>query len=790
MFRVAAQSDQHAAKSQMNLTMPQITMTSRPLGLSDGMIFPESHFDLAAPNLRKLMRAAAADRPPLRGVVNVCVALVNFPDAQMPANNKSRIDELFFSTGKLHTGSVNEFYHDVSGGKISIAGKVVGPYMMHQSKAQYAGTGADGDNGRQQSFPNARTMAKDALEMAKADIDFSQFDNDKNGYVDAFIVLHAGRGAEQTGNHADLWSIKWLLPNVTTYNNTNIYGFLTVPEDAKTGVCAHELGHLLFGWPDFYDYSETTFGIGDWCLMAYGSWGGGGDRPCHPSAWCKVAQGWVDLTTENDPRHISLGPVQKTKDIRRVWKGGDQGSREYFLLENRQRVGNDESIPGSGLLVWHVDDSKGDNKDRNHRWVDLIQADGRRDMNQADKNQCNRGDATDPFPIAANNVFNAASIPNSNTYAGLLSQVSIANIVANGDVVSFDANVGGGVVGWQSNGFAPTQTAKQKGQLAAISRAGNHLEIFWIDQFDALQHAVWYEGQAWLTGELLPVTKSWQALGLTAVTRKSNTISLFWVTNMGTIEHMLWEEGKDWKQSTIVPAGGAAGTSQLSVISRREDTLELFWNANGQAWHAWWYENMANWAWRNVIDGTHAPNSAVSAVSRKSSDMDVFYIDEAGSVQQLSFTEGRNWKLQPIGPAQFGAASQQSGITAVSRQPDHLEVFWVRDDHKVLHAFIFGGQVWPWECKELGHPWAAAVGDITAIARSANAVDVFWTQEDGSIQRGYWRNGINWSFEQVKAADARGGGLSLATASKAFNSADVWALRNDQGIVNAYSNSL
>ena len=42
-------------------------------------------------------------------------------------------------------------------------------------------------------------------------------------------------------------------------------------------MCAHELGHLLFGFPDLYDPDGTSEGIGDWCLMSGGSWNGGGD---------------------------------------------------------------------------------------------------------------------------------------------------------------------------------------------------------------------------------------------------------------------------------------------------------------------------------------------------------------------------------------------------------------------------------------------------------------------------------------------------------------------------------
>jgi hypothetical protein len=30
--------------------------------------------------------------------------------------------------------------------------------------------------------------------------------------VDAFVVVHAGRAAEETGSGSDIWSVKWQLP--------------------------------------------------------------------------------------------------------------------------------------------------------------------------------------------------------------------------------------------------------------------------------------------------------------------------------------------------------------------------------------------------------------------------------------------------------------------------------------------------------------------------------------------------------------------------------------------------
>jgi immune inhibitor A len=237
---------------------------------------------------------------------------------------------------------------------------------------------ANGTSGRG-SRPNAQDLAADAWPFAKGKLtatapvteavgisNFATFDNDGNGLVDAFIVVHAGTGAEGTGLGNDLWSQRWSLPSAATVDGVNILNFLTVPEDANIGVCAHELGHLLFEWPDLYDIDTESNhigviseGIGNWCLMAGGNWNAlpghaRGTTPSHPSAWCKQHQGWVSTVRETINRPLSLGDVKSTREIHRLWSYGDAASKEYFLIENRQQTGFDGALPGSGLLgkIW------------------------------------------------------------------------------------------------------------------------------------------------------------------------------------------------------------------------------------------------------------------------------------------------------------------------------------------------------------------------------------------------------------------------------------------------------
>ena len=185
--------------------------------------------------------------------MRVVVVLAEFSDRR--SRRPPRVQELFFS-GALPTGSVTEYYREVSGGQIDIVGEVAGPYTLPQPLSWYAN-----DNfgiGNPSGEPRAHIFAGTRNRQPR--LDLTPYDNDGNGYVDAFVVVHAGRGGEETGYPGDIWSHKWVLPEEYTADGTKIYAYLTIPEDAKLGVSAHELGHLLFGFPDLYDIDYSSEG--------------------------------------------------------------------------------------------------------------------------------------------------------------------------------------------------------------------------------------------------------------------------------------------------------------------------------------------------------------------------------------------------------------------------------------------------------------------------------------------------------------------------------------------------
>ncbi len=179
----------------------------------------------------------------------------------------------------MPTSSVKEYFADVTDGLVDIDGEVLGPLTMPQPLAWCANSNSG--IGQPSGEPRAQCLARHAVLAADPLVDLSPYDNDGNGYVDAFVVVHASRGAEETGDGGDIWSHKWVLPEERAGDGAEVFAYPTISEDAELGVSAHGLGHLVLGFPNLYDTDHSSAGVGSWCLMSGGSWNGGGDTPAH-----------------------------------------------------------------------------------------------------------------------------------------------------------------------------------------------------------------------------------------------------------------------------------------------------------------------------------------------------------------------------------------------------------------------------------------------------------------------------------------------------------------------------
>jgi immune inhibitor A len=389
--------------------------------------------------------AAPRALAPVVGTVKALVLLVDFSDKAATETNQHYVDMLFTS-GTYATGSLRDFYWEASYNKLTVTGAVSGQggptagwYRAPQPYSYYT----NGNYGFGAYPQNAQKLVEDVVDLADPFVNFADYDNDGDGFVDALFIVHAGPGAEATGNVNDIWSHQWgITPK--TVDGVKVSTYSMEPEDGRIGVFCHELGHV-FGLPDLYDTDYSSAGTGRWDLMAGGSWNNGGLTPAHPVAWCKVKLGWVTpVTLFNVQQSVTIQPSETHAEIYKL-PVGSAASSEYFLLENRQQTGFDSNLPGEGLLVAQIDDNQTNNTDENHYLVDVEQCDGNFDLNK----NANQGDATDPFPCGANAQFTANTTPNSKAYDGSDSQISVTNIQRSGANITADINVGGvAAVGW------------------------------------------------------------------------------------------------------------------------------------------------------------------------------------------------------------------------------------------------------------------------------------------------------------------------------------------------------
>lgn len=379
---------------------------------------------------------------PVTGIRRAIVLLVDFSD-KPATESKAHYEELLFSQGTLATGSMRDYYKEVSYNNLDVRGEVHGWFRAPQPKSYYT----NNDYGFGGYPRNAQKLAEDVIDLANGTVNFSTFDNDGDGFIEAVVIIAAGSGGEQTGNKGDIWSHKWGI-GTKTVDGKKINRYFMAPENGKVGVMSHELGHLLMSWPDLYDTDYSSRGTGKWDLMAGGSWNNGGNTPAHPTAWCKLQSGWLNPTViANAEQAVTIAPYKNSNVVFKLPVNGNAASKEFFLLSNRRKIGFDAHLPGEGLLIEHIDDNQSNNTDENHYLVDIEQADGLRQLNS----NANSGDANDVYPTGSNNKFDNSSSPNSKKYDNSDSQVAVTNIQKSGANITANVKVGNAGPKWINN---------------------------------------------------------------------------------------------------------------------------------------------------------------------------------------------------------------------------------------------------------------------------------------------------------------------------------------------------
>ncbi|MGQ9523297.1 MAG: M6 family metalloprotease domain-containing protein [Armatimonadota bacterium] len=391
---------------------------------------------------------------PALGTIRALVLVADFPD-MVATTTVSSLQDKLFSKGTLPTGSFRDYYLENSYGKFDVQGDVIGDPKSRTGwlrlRNEY-GYYANNQFGLGDPPHSAKQLIVDAIEAAfkaNPDLDPSKYDADGDGRIDMLMVIHAGGGSEGTTDPSQIWSHHASLDVPVVKKGFAFTEYVIMAEDSNIGIYAHEAGHIL-GLPDLYGTANSSSGLGYWSLMAAGSHLPRdtkqplniGTRPGHLDPWCKMKLGWLEpvVITVNSPQ-IGLPAVEKTPYVIKV-PADPLRPEEYFLIENRWADASnfDQYLPGSGALIYHVDESRKSNDDRGRPLIRVIEADGNFNLLfPLGHPNNNLGDATDPWSSKSpRKIFGPRTIPGSVNYSGRDSHLVVENFSASGETMTLD----------------------------------------------------------------------------------------------------------------------------------------------------------------------------------------------------------------------------------------------------------------------------------------------------------------------------------------------------------------
>lgn len=314
---------------------------------------------------------AATSYFPHTGSPKALVILVEFSDTLFSVSEPSVVfNEYLNHEGssmpdhsnyeRRNHGSVRQYFNDMSNGAFTPQFDVYGPVRMEKPSAYY-GEGTD-------NMTRIKEMIVAACDSIDKDVDFTEYDQDGDGFVDLVYVIYAGYSQSVGGNSVDcIWPKSGTLGSVSNTfdgmkinrfginNELNYYPgrkFNNYPEITKRingiGLFCHEFSHTL-GFPDLYcelevDNQELEY----WDLMDGGEYVDNGYTPAPYSPWEKEVAGWTTIDEITEAKQITLADGQAVR-IK------SDTNDEYIILLNMQNNGWAKAMLGHGMLVYRID---------------------------------------------------------------------------------------------------------------------------------------------------------------------------------------------------------------------------------------------------------------------------------------------------------------------------------------------------------------------------------------------------------------------------------------------------
>ena len=352
-------------------------------------------------------------------------------------------------------GSVHDYFYAQSYGVFELTFDLV--YVKVEGNVEkYASTAAHDEN--------SQYLVQDIMEvLSTRNIDWSLYDWNGDGFVNQLLIVYAGQGMnnydkEEYKDKAMIWPHQWWMsehlkdgqsdvycdPIPVTYNDKEykVDCYCALAELTKNndygsfGTLCHEYTHC-FGFPDFYTRGLYTTPR-DWDLMD-SSYNNNGFCPGNYSGHERMMMGWFTPTALTTTRTVSNMPANDAYIIY-----NDAHPDEYYMVENRQKTGWDSSLPGSGLVVFHVDYDE-------NTWLFGVPNTSSKlcyHIIPANKESSYSYEAYWPYPYLGNDSLTnnskpAATLNNQNTDGTKLMNKSVRDIAVTNGLASFRFTVDG-----------------------------------------------------------------------------------------------------------------------------------------------------------------------------------------------------------------------------------------------------------------------------------------------------------------------------------------------------------
>ncbi|MEO7175149.1 MAG: M6 family metalloprotease domain-containing protein [Saprospiraceae bacterium] len=286
--------------------------------------------------------------------------IVDFPDKPAPLQLEaydSLLNGVNFTDYGCN-GSLRAYFYDMSRGQLDYINVVTGVFRAPENYSYY------------DSLPyatGAQQLLRIALDSLKNQgFDFSSLTLNSDNTIRAINIMFTG----DAKNWAEgMWHHKGSISGFSV-NGIKAWDYNTSPanEPLKTSTIVHENGHMIGKWPDTYKYSADNgiAGLSSFDVMCSM---GSSKNPVPPNPLFRANAGWVTVVDVTDFEGINHDTVNSFT----IYKYRNKNNpNEFFLLENRLRLGRSSAIPDEGLTIWHID-RLGNNQTMHHE-VYLVNA--------------------------------------------------------------------------------------------------------------------------------------------------------------------------------------------------------------------------------------------------------------------------------------------------------------------------------------------------------------------------------------------------------------------------------